>query len=153
MAKKCLLINRRQYYEKIAYIRFHPERDEDLIEWVEAISALPNGVKGDAVKDVLRLGLNKQPKMRYQIPKVKNTPVPNTPKVRSPTTTTAHLDISSLIEALRNEFLADIRTIVDASISQSLSGVTIGAHDASQTPNQEAEAEDILDSFADLMLE
>ena len=142
--------------KRLPNIRFHPERDDDLIEWVESISALPNGIKGEAVKDVLRLGLNKQPKMRYQIPKVKSTPV-KSPKVtasrssvRTPTTT--HLDISSLIEALRNEFLADIRTIVDASISQSLSGVTIGSQQAAK-PENNKEAEEILDSFADLMLE
>ena len=144
--------------KRLPNIRFHPERDEDLIEWVESISALPNGIKGDAVKDVLRLGLNKQPKMRYQIPKVNRAgmPVKSTPvasrQVNNSRPTTTHLDISSLIEALRNEFLADIRTIVDASISQSLSGVTIGSEQSAK-PNQEAEAEDILDSFADLMLE
>ena len=136
---------------RLPNIRFHPERDDDLIEWVESISALPNGIKGEAVKDVLRLGLNKQPKMRYQIPKVKSAPVSSRQANNSRPTTT-HLDISSLIEALRNEFLADIRTIVDASISQSLSGVTIGSEQSAK-PNQETEAEDILDSFADLMLE
>ena len=127
---------------RLPNIRFSKERDNDLIEWVESISHLPNGLKGEAVKEVLRMGLKK--KMPSQTPK--------SPLLNRPTTTThlAQLDIPSLIEALRNEFLADIRVIVEASITQSLEGITIGKE---QTANQETEAEDILDSFADLMLE
>ena len=142
---------------RLPNIRFHPERDSDLIEWVESLSNLPNGIKGEAVKDVLRTGLEKKmPTARLGAAQAPEIVEPEATKANRPSQTHSHLtqlDIPSLIEALRNEFLADIRTIVDASISQSLEGITIGTYDAEQAPNQETEAEDILDSFADLMLE
>ena len=132
---------------RLPNIRFSKERDGDLIEWVETISQLPNGLKGEAVKDVLRMGLSRQSKMPSQAPKVE----PRTTNTRQ-TARLAQLDISTLIEALRNEFLSDIRTIVDASINQSLGGITIGK-EQTPPPENNKEAEDILDSFADLMLE
>ncbi len=39
-------------------LRLHPERDADLIAWLETLADLPFGNKGEAVKVALRRGIS-----------------------------------------------------------------------------------------------
>ncbi len=39
-------------------LRLHPDRDADLIAWLETLAGLPFGNKGEAVKVALRRGIN-----------------------------------------------------------------------------------------------
>ena len=47
-------------YTKLT-LRLHPDRDEDLIQWLASLDDLPFGQKGRTIKETLRRGLGQTP--------------------------------------------------------------------------------------------
>jgi len=74
-------------------LRFSPGQDNDLIDWLAGMN-LPYGKKGEAIKDVLRYGLN-----------------------RTPTAESANLDTGKLMADIRQMVETSIQTSLAAFIA------------------------------------
>ena len=104
--------------KKVVPVRFYPETDADLIEWLEGLAA---GEGNDTIKVMLRAGIAASQSVNGQ------------PIQTISSASMATLDPASLQSALEG-FLPRIREIVDASLA-SANFTRVGSETALQDEN------------------
>jgi len=95
--------------------RLYPGRDDDLIEWVKSLDNLPYGGKGQAIKEALRKGLGFSVQGSTGATGLgRSTHAPTHPREASP---------KGGGSQAQDDFLLDIRRVVEAAVSEALNQI------------------------------
>ncbi len=110
----------------VLYVRLNEDEDRDIIEWLEGLPTRPVGLKGQAIKEVLRRGIRQ-----------------DAPPSASANVT---LDADAVREAVANAVaqsldLAEIRRVVEAGVTSALASARVSmVEEGSEEGEDDSEA-------------
>lgn len=121
---------------KALYLRFHKERDKDLIEWLKALEDLPYGAKSQTIKEVLRRGIRE------------SEAAAQTEALPFDVDTVQEAVVAAIAQALD---LTTIRSVVEVAVRSVLAEANIHVAQYADE-NEDDEGDEMLDMLGDELL-